>query len=199
MRLEEIYLPATLSAPPMTDDEFAAFCAEHPDLSFEMTAEGELIVMPPTRSLTGIRNAKIVRQLGNCAERDGTGLYSDSSTGFVLPNGARRSPDAAWTPTADIEKLSPESREGFFHLCPPFVIEVRSKSDLLRKLRAKMVEYIENGAKLGWLIDPDTRSVEIYRRGSEPELIESAETIAGEGPVEGFVLELRQVWDPFAK
>jgi Uma2 family endonuclease len=197
--LNEAFLPATLTAPPMTDDAFAAFCAEHPDLLFEMTAEGDLVVMPPTRSLTGARNARVVSRLDLWAEKDGRGIVTDSSTGFVLPNGASRSPDCAWTLKTEIEKLSPQSREGFWHLCPAFVVELRSHSDRLSTLRAKMREYIDNGAKLGWLIDPDTRAVEIYRPGNDPERIEAAESIRGDGPVGGFVLELRSVWDPFAK
>jgi Uma2 family endonuclease len=196
MLLEDAFLPATLTAPPMTDEEFAQFCAEHPDLFFEMTAEGELIVMPPTYSVTGARNSEINKQLGVWAERDSAGITLDSSTGFVLPNGARRSPDASWTPKSEIAKLSPESRNGFWHLCPAFVIELRSNSDRLRVVREKMREYIANGAQLGWLIDPQTRIVEIYRQNREPELLENQESIVGEGPVEGFVLTLRTVWDP---
>lgn len=194
--IEDAFLPARLSAPPMTDEEFAAFCAEHPDLFFEMTADGELIVMPPTRSKTGVQNAEIMGQLRNWARQGADGVVTDSSAGFVLPNGARRSPDAAWTPKSEIAKLSPASREGFWHLCPAFVIELRSKSDRIPMLRAKMREYIENGARLGWLIDPEARAVEIYRPGREPERIEQIDTIAGEGPVEGFTLDLRLVWEP---
>lgn len=182
----------------MTDEEFADFCAQHPDLFFEMTADGELIVMPPTKTLTGARNLKILVQLGNWADRDGRGIATDSSTGFVLPNGARRSPDAAWTSKVEIAQLTRQSREGFWHLCPAFAIELRSQSDRIRTLRAKMTEYIANGAQLAWLIDPETRTVEIYRPAREPEIIENAESVAGEGPVKGFLLDLRPVWDPFA-
>jgi Uma2 family endonuclease len=196
--LEDAFLPATLNAPPMTDEEFMVFCAEHPDLFFEMTAEGELIVMPPTRTLTGARNSEISAQLRNWARTDGRGIATDSSTGFALPNGARRSPDSAWTAKAEIEKLSAKSREGFWHLSPAFAIELRSPTDRLRTLRAKMQEYLENGTQLGWLVDPDTRAVEIYRPGSESQRIENIESINGEGPVEGFVLDLRTVWDPLA-
>jgi Uma2 family endonuclease len=195
--LEDAFLPATLTVPPMTDLEFEAFCAEHPDLFFEMTADGELIVMPPTCTATGIRNARILARLNEWGDRNGGGYVTDTASGFVLPNGARRSPDAAWTPKAEVAKMSPEAREGFWHLCPEFVIELRSKSDRLRMVRAKMQEYAENGAKLGWLLDPQNRSVEIYRPGREVERIENAESISGEGPVEGFVLDLRPVWDPW--
>jgi len=199
MLLEDAFLPATLTAPPMTDEEFAQFCAEHPDLFFEMTAEGELLVMPPTFTLTGAQNAELLGQLRNWTRLDSRGIVGDSSMGFVLPNGARRSPDASWTLKSEILKLSPESRNGFWHLCPAFVIELRSKSDRLRVVREKMREYIANGAQLGWLLDPEARTVEIYRPNREPELLENAESAAGDGPVEGFVLDLRTVWNPLGE
>jgi Uma2 family endonuclease len=182
----------------MTDEEFFAFCEEHPDLFFETTADGELIVMPAPHSLTGVRNSEIGGQLTVWSRGDGRGFVTDSSTGFVLPNGARRSPDAAWTPKSEIAKLPRESREGYWHLCPAFVIELRSQSDRLRVLRQKMREYIDNGAQLGWLIDAEARSVEIYRPNREPELREGIESLSGEPPVAGFTLDLRTVWDPFA-
>ena len=196
--LDEAYLPATLTAPPMTDCEFEAFCSEHPDLSFEMTAEGEIIVMPPTHSLTGRRNSEINFQLESWSRRDRLGMVLDSSAGVVLPNGARRSPDASWTRTEDVRKLPPESREGFWHLCPAFVIELRSKSDRLAAVRAKMQEYIANGAELGWLIDPATKSVTVYRPGRQPETMTGVDSVTGEGPVAGFTLSLSEVWDPLA-
>src|SRR4051812_891791 len=118
--IDESFLPATLSAHPMTDDEFAAFCAEHPDLFFEMTADGEIVVMPPTHSLTGARNNEISRQLGNWARQDGRGAVTASSDGFLLPNGARRSPDAAWTLKSRLKELSSKSFTGFWHLSPDF-------------------------------------------------------------------------------
>jgi len=194
--IDDAFLPATLTARPMTDEEFAAFCAEHPDLFFEMTAEGEIIVMPPTYSLTGVRNSRISGDLYAWAEPDGRGITSDSSTGFVLPNGARRSPDAAWTLKSRIGQLDPASREGFWHLCPDFVIELRSSSDRPRLLRDKMQEYVANGAQLGWLIDPDRRSVAIYRPDAPVETRTDLDSIAGEGPVAGFVLDLSFVWNP---
>ena len=196
--IDDAFLPATLTAHPMTDDEFALFCGEHPDLSFEMTAEGEIIVMPPTYSLTGIRNQEIGAQLRNWARTDGRGLASDSSTGFLLPNGARRSPDAAWTLKARIEQLDPASRERYWHLCPDFVIELKSTSDRLPPLRNKMQEDLANGAQLGWLIDPETRSVTIFRAAREMETLTGVESIAGEGPVAGFILELGAIWNPLA-
>jgi len=194
--IDDAFLPATLTAHPMSDEEFAEFCSEHPDLFFEMTAEGEIIVMPPTYSPTGMRNSRISRKLDAWAETDGRGFTCDSSTGFVLPNGARRSPDAAWTLQGRVNSLPPSSRERFWHLCPDFVIELKSSSDRPRVLKEKMQEYLENGAQLGWLIDPGSRSVAIYRPGSEIEIRTNIDSIEGEGPVAGFVLDLSFVWNP---
>jgi Uma2 family endonuclease len=193
--IDEVWLPATLTAPPMTDEQFAAFCAENPDYFIEMTAEGELLIMPPNFSLTGARNQKIGSRLEIWAERDGRGTVTDASSGFVLPNGARLAPDAAWTLNG---RLPPDLR-GFWHLSPDFVIELRSDTDRLNKLRAKMREWIENGTQLGWLIDPERRVVEIYRPGQEPETLEGSDRIAGEGPVAGFDLDLRRVWEPIVR
>ena len=197
--IDEAFLPATLTAPPMTDEEFAEFCAEHPDLFFEMTAEGVIVVMPPNYSLTGAQNLELLGQLRNWTRMDSRGIAGDSSSGFVLPNGARRSPDACWTSRAKIEQLTDESLRGYWHLCPDFVVELKSRTDRIRALREKMAEWIDNGAQLGWLIDPDKRTAEIYRAGREPELLTEATTIHGEGPVEGFALDLSKVWDPLAK
>ena len=192
------YLPATLTAHPMSDDEFAAFCSEHTDLSFEMSAEGELIVMAPTYSVTGARNHHIDGSLFVWSRSDRRGIGTDSSTLFVLPNGARRSPDASWTLKSRIEQLDPANREKFWHLCPDFVIELKTASDRPKTIHKKMKEYLANGAQLGWLIDPDARTVSIYRPDREVETLANVESIAGEGPVAGFVLDLRAVWDPLA-
>jgi len=194
--IDDAFLPATLTAHPMTDEEFAGFCAEHPDLFFEMTAEGEIIVMPPAYSLTGARNADISSQLGAWADRDGRGIVCDSSTGFALPNGARRSPDAAWILKSRVAQLDPASIEKYWHLCPDFVVELQSSSDRPRILKDKMREWLANGAQLGWLIVPDLGSVSVYRPESQVETLTDIDSIAGEGPVAGFVLDLSLVWNP---
>jgi Uma2 family endonuclease len=194
--IDDAFLPATLTGHPMSDEEFAEFCAEHPDLFFEMTAEGEIIVMPPTYSVTGARNSRNNRHLDAWAERDGRGIACDSSTGFVLPDGARRSPDASWTLKSRIERLDPASRERYWHRCPDFVIELQSSTDRPRVLRNKMREWLANGAQLGWLIDPDSRSVAIYRPDREVETRTDIDSITGEGPVAGLVLDLSFVWNP---
>jgi Uma2 family endonuclease len=196
--IDEAWLPATLTAPPMSDEQFAEFVAEHPDLWFEMTAEGELIVMPPNYNLTGIRNQEIGKQFATWATADGRGVAGDSSMGFVLPNGARRSPDVSWTARAALARLSRSELERYWHLCPDFVIELRSNWDRLPVLRAKMREWIANGAELGWMIDPENRTVEIYRPDREPEVLTDVKSVAGDGPVSGFVLELQRVWDPMS-
>ena len=194
--IDQEHLPAVLTSHPMTDDEFAALCSEHPDLFFEMTAEGELIIMAATFSIPGLRNAEIGAQLRNWAKRDRRGLVSDSSTGFVLPNGARRSPDAAWMLKSRVQQMNPAEREGFWHLCPDFVIELRSPSDRPRVIREKMQEWIANGAALAWLIEPAERAITIYRPGRDPEKLVEIDSLPGEGPVQGFVLELPDIWDP---
>ena len=196
--IDEAYLPATLTVPSMDDQQFAEFCAEHPDLCFEMTAEGELVVMAPNFTLTGARNSAIDFQLHSWAKQNKHGVANDSSTGYVLPNGARRSPDASWVAKSRIRELTTENLESFWHLCPDFVIELKSKSDQPRILRAKMREYLANGAQLGWLIDPGTRTVEVYRARREPQVLAAAQTVSGEGPVQGFVLDLSPVWNPLA-
>jgi Uma2 family endonuclease len=192
------FLPAILSCHPMSDEEFVAFCAEHPDLNFEMTAEGELIVRAPTYSDTGARNSDVAVQLGSWARADRRGIACDSSTGFVLPNGARRSPDASWTLKSRVKQLRKGGRDSFWHLCPDFVIEVRSKNDRMKPLREKMREYVEQGAQLGWLINPNDQTVEIYRSSGEVQKLANVEKLEGEGPVAGFALDLKYVWDPLA-
>jgi Uma2 family endonuclease len=196
--VDEAYLPAILTAQPMTDEEFAELCSEHPDLFFEMSAEGELIIMPPPYSLTGIRQGKVFARLNQWAETDGRGIAGEATTAFVLPDGARRAPDAAWTLKSRVRALDPAMIDRYWHLCPDFVIELRSQTDRLRVLREKMREWLANGAQLAWLIDPETRTVEICRPNREPEVLANPESLAGEGLIDGFVLELRTVWDPLA-
>jgi Uma2 family endonuclease len=194
--IDEAMLPAILTAQPMTDEQFAEFCSEHPDLFFEMSAEGELIVRPPNYTLTTYRHCAILTQLDRWAQIDGRGGVADAAGGFVLPNGARRSPDAAWTMTSRVRALDLKMLERYWHLCPDFVIEVRSPTDRWRALREKMREWIENGAKLAWLIDPESRGVEIYRPDGGVEILTNPESMRGQGLLAGFTLDLRPVWDP---
>jgi Uma2 family endonuclease len=194
--IQESWLPATITHPAMSDAQFAALCGEHPDLFFEMTAEGDLLVMPPTHTVTGLRNMEVGLQLALWNRKDRRGYCTEAASGFVLPNGARRSPDAAWTEKSRVARLTPDLQAGFWHLCPNFVIELRSDTDRLPTLRSKMHEWIANGAELAWLIDPERRVVEVFRPGREPEILAGIDRISGEGPVDGFVLELGPVWRP---
>lgn len=179
----------------LTDERFLELCHDNSELRLEITAKGELIIMGPTASETGRRNANLVFQLCLWSRQEGTGECFDSSAGFTLPNGAKRSPDASWIRRERYEALTEEERERFAPICPDFVVELRSKTDRLAHLQAKMVEYIENGARLGWLLDPAARRVYIYLPGQEAEMLETPETIPGDPAVlPGFILQLREIW-----
>ena len=180
----------------MTDDEFFALCQLNRDLRLERNAEGDIIVMPPTGGETGNRNAEITGQLVIWTKQDGIGAAFDSSTGFKLPNGADRSPDAAWVQKSRLAVLTQEEKEKFLPLCPDFVIELLSPSDELEEVKAKMDEYIENGARLGWLLEPRSRRVYVYRPGESVIMIENTGQISGEPELPGFVLNLREIWEP---
>lgn len=179
----------------MNDDAFFDWCQENDELRIERTSKGEIEIMSPAGWESGSRNSELSRQLGNWAIEDYRGVTSDSSTGYVLPNRAERSPDASWTLKERLREISPESRRKFLPLCPDFVIELRSPSDGLSKLQMKMEEYLSNGASLGWLIDPVNRTVQVYRPSVDPETLVDPKTVKGEGLVEGFVLELGPVFD----
>ena len=179
----------------VTPEQFEALALANPDLRLERTAAGELIVSPPTGGESGSRNLSISTQLGNwCEANENLGEGFDSSTGFILPNGARFSPDASWVSRARWEALTAKERKGFVPLCPDFVVELRSASDSLSTLQTKMREYIDNGARLGWLIDPQNRQVEIYRQQTEVEILINPTELSGEDVLPGFVLNLRRVW-----
>ncbi|WP_017661687.1 Uma2 family endonuclease [Baaleninema simplex] len=189
-----LHLPSELALQ-VTREQFAALAAANRELNLERTAIGELIVNPPTGGESGKRNAKIITQLGVwCEANEMLGEYFDSSTGFELPNGANRSPDASWVLRERWEALTLEQREGFIPLCPDFVIELRSKTDSLKELRAKMQEYMDNGAQLGWLIDPQNKQVEIYRAGQAVEVLENPSMLSGEEVLPRFMLKLQRIW-----
>lgn len=182
--VEEAYLPITLRVPHLSDDQFQHFCEQYADFHLEYTGEGDLIIMPPTDRRTSLRNARIGFHLMGWAQRDGRGEVTESSGGFTLPNGARRSPDAAWSSHARFEVGA----------CPEFVIELLSPTDRPRITRAKMLEWIENGAQLGWMINPAARTVTIFRPGQEPTELANPDSLTADGPVAGFVLPLRDIW-----
>ncbi len=178
-----------------TDEEFAEFCAQNPELRIEMNSEGEMIIMPPVVSEGGRRNFLLTARFGAWVETDGTGVGFDSSTGFTLPNGAKRSPDASWILLARWNAVSDEQKEEFAPICPDFVVELRSKSDRLKTLQSKMEEYLANGAQLGWLIDPLEKKVHIYRRDNPVEILDNPAEISGEPLLTGFTLKLKSILD----
>jgi Uma2 family endonuclease len=180
---------------PMSEAEFFDFCSQNSDLRIERDANGEIIIMPGTGGETGYRNSKLNARLAIWSERDGRGQSFDSSTMYLLPNGAARSPDASWLLKSRIDRLTKKEKRRFPPLCPDFVVELVSPSDRLSKVKAKMREWMENGAALGWLIDPDTRMVYIYRPGQDAEELVNVDHVVGEGPVEGFRLELADIWE----
>lgn len=179
----------------MNDDEFFHFCQLNRDLRIERTSEGDIIVMAPTGGKGGRQNAKLIAKISNWAEQDGTGQVFDSSTEFILPNRAGRAPDVSWVRNERWEALTEKEQEQFPPLCPDFVVELRSKTDRVKTLTAKMEEYVANGAKLGWLIDPHERKVHVYRTGSAPEILDDPETVSGEPLLKDFVLDVRALWD----
>ena len=184
-------MPSTVR---MTDEQFFDFCQINRDLRIERTKIGEIIIMPPTGSETGNRSGNISYQLWAWAKKDKTGITFDSSTGFTFPSGQTLSPDAAWIKLERWNALSPEQREKFAPICPDFVIELRSPSDSLKSLKEKMQEYIQEGVKLGLLIDRKPRKVYIYRPEVPEECLDNPATVSGEPILPGFVLDLSEIW-----
>ncbi|MEH2331059.1 Uma2 family endonuclease [Nostoc sp.] len=178
----------------LTDEQFFNLCQANRDLRFERTATGELIIMPPTGGETGNRNGRLNQQLFNWSDTDLTGIAFDSSTCFKLPNGADRSPDASWIKLERWDALTEEEKQKFPPICPDFVIELLSPSDSLKVAQEKMREYIDNGVRLGWLINRKSWQVEIYRQNQEVEVLESPVTLSGEDVLQGFILSLEAIW-----
>ena len=178
----------------LTDDQFFEFCQLNRDLRIERTATGELEIMPPTGGETGGRNLKLTQQLANWTDEDGTGIAFDSSTGFKLPSGAERSPDAAWIKLDRWNALTSEQQKKFPPITPDFVVELRSESDTISSLQTKMLEWIHNGVRLGWLIDRKHRRVYINRPGIDVECLDNPATVSGEPVLPGFVLDMSKIW-----
>ena len=156
-----------LSGIAMTDELFARICRDNPEIGFELTASGELVVVTPTGSQSGHREAQIIFRLQEWAHFDGTGIVFSSNALFTLPNGAKRMPDAAWIRRGRWDRLSSEAQEGFAPIAPDFIVELRSPSDRVSDLHEKMREYAANGVRLGWLFDPFARDAWVYRPGAE--------------------------------
>jgi Uma2 family endonuclease len=178
----------------LTDDQFFEFCQINRDLRIERTASGELLIMSPTGSETGGSNFRLAVQLGNWTEQDGTGIGFDSSTGFTLPNGATVSPDISWIKLERWNALILQQRTKFAPIAPDFVVELRSKSDTLKDLQNKMQQYMDNGVRLGWLIDRKQRRVYVYRPGVPVQQLDNPETVSGDPELPGFVLNLGRIW-----
>jgi Uma2 family endonuclease len=187
-----------LAVPPdvclrISDEDFGRLCRANPDLRLERTARGELVIMAPAGTESGGRNAKLTTRLGVWAEANGTGEHFDSSTGYTLPNGATKSPDASWIRKERWNALTPEEKESFAPICPDFAVELCSPSDDKKAARDKMREYVSQGLCLGWLIDPFDGTVEIYRPGRPVETLTQPATLSGEDVLPGFVLDLKGI------
>ena len=180
----------------LTREQFFHFCQLNSEVRIELTADGEIAIMPPTGGETGARNMRVGAQVARWADEDGSGVVFDSSTGFELPNGAVRSPDVAWVANARLARLSTEEKRRFLPLCPDFVIELCSPTDSVAEVQQKMEEYRANGARLGWLLDPDRRRVAVYYADGRVEWLERPISIAGDPVLPGFILSLAAIWEP---
>ncbi|VEP18167.1 conserved hypothetical protein [Hyella patelloides LEGE 07179] len=184
-----------LSTEPITDEHFQQLCALNPELKLETNSQGELIIMSPTGSNTGRRNSDLVGQFWYWNKQSKSGVVFDSSTGFTLPNSAKRSPDVSWITIDRWHSLTKEEQEGFAPIAPDFVLELKSPTDSLVTLQKKMEGYINNGVRLGWLINPQSKQVEIYQPGKAKELLEHPNTIANNDILPGLVVELDAIWE----
>ena len=178
----------------LSDDDFYQLCQDNRDLRLERSAKGDVLIMPPTGGETGRRSMRLAGQIDRWAARDGTGVAFDSSTGFALPTGAVRSPDAAWVLGARWEALPAEARERFAPLAPDFVVELRSASDRLPDLQAKMDEYRAAGVRLGWLIDPVDSRVYVYDPSGADRVLDRPTQLSGDPVLPGFMLDLEPIW-----
>ncbi len=182
----------------VTPEQFDQLANYEQEARLELTASGELIIMSPTGGTAGKKNRRLTQQLGNWTDKNRTGEAFDSSTIFILPNGARKSPDASWIKFDRWNKLTQEQQDGFPPIVPDFVIELVSPSDLKNQryqdLQYKMQEYIDNGVKLGWLIEPKSKTVEIYRQDRLPEILDNLQSLSGEDILPGFILDLTNIF-----
>jgi Uma2 family endonuclease len=180
---------------PMSDEDLMRFCAANDIARVEREVDGEILVMSPAGNRTGRRNAAIISALDTWAQKDRRGYVFDSSTGFTLPDGSMRSPDAAWVEATRWNALTKAQQNRFSPICPDFLIELRSQTDDLAQLEAKMVRWLSNGAKLAWLIDPERQVVAVYRSGGQPKLLNQPAILEGSGVVAGFKLALARIWE----
>jgi len=185
-----LQLPLALK---LTDEEFEQIVAVNKELHLELTSQGELVIMSPTGGETGTRNFDLLGQLWFWNRQNNLGKAFDSSTGFKLPNGATRSPDASWIKMERWNILTTQERKKYLPLCPDFAVEIVSQTDDIEDTQAKMREYISNGLRLGWLINPKAKQVEIYRPNQEVEVLNCSTSLSGEDVLPGFVLDLANV------
>jgi len=185
-----LQLPLALK---FTNEEFEQLVAANQELKLELSSSGELVIMSPTGGETGNRNFDLLGQLWFWNRQNNLGKAFDSSTGFKLPNGATRSPDASWIKQERWDALTPKQQKKYLPLCPDFAIELVSESDDLADTQTKMREYIQNGLRLGWLINPQDKQVEIYRPNKEVEVLNSPISLSGEDVLPGFILDLKNV------
>jgi Uma2 family endonuclease len=188
-----IHMPTSY---PLSSDHFYDLCRANPDLRIERNANGDLVFMAPTGGETGIYNAGLISRFVVWNEQTELGFVFDSSTGFHLPNGADRSPDVAWVERERWNRLTPEQREKFPPLAPDFVLELMSPSDRLETTQSKMEEYMENGVRLGWLLNRKDKQVEIYRIGQDKGVLQTPLVLLGEDVLPGFELSLAKFWSP---
>lgn len=194
LQIKPSVTPLAIQLPGMTHQTFIEFCLANRELRIERTATGDIIVTPPAFSDTSHSNGRLIQQLFNWADQDSTGLVFDSSGGFTLPNGATRSPDAAWILLERWQALTPEQQASFAPICPDFVIELRSASDTLKSLQNKMQEYLNNGVRLGFLIDRKGKTVYVYRSNAVVVALENPIAVDGDPELPGFSLTMKQIW-----
>ncbi|MFN7925221.1 MAG: Uma2 family endonuclease [Bryobacteraceae bacterium] len=190
------WLTHSLTGQHLSREEYLELVAANPELRMERSAAGEVTIMPPAFSRTGNQNAALLRQVAVWADADGNGEVFDSSTGFDLPNGSNRSPDVSWVLLSRLDRLTLEERGSYLPLCPDFVAEIRSKSDRLAPLQNKMREYLEDGARLCWLVDPIEKKVHIFRPATAVEVLTEPIRVVGDPELPGLVVDFTRIWHP---
>jgi Uma2 family endonuclease len=178
----------------MSDDAYVSFCDANPGLKIERTAKGEIVIAPSADGESDYRSLEIAGELRAWAKRNGSGKAFGSSVEFLLPNGAALSPDAAWVADDKLARLNKDQRRKFLRLTPDFVAEIMSPSDRLPAAQEKMLEWLENRVSPGWLVDGDARTVYIYRAEQSVEISRGAVTLAADGPLQGFTIDLADLW-----
>jgi Uma2 family endonuclease len=178
----------------LSNEAYRAFCESNPDLRVERNTQGEIVIVPPAGSESSHRSLDVASQLFAWAKKDGCGKAFDSSVQFLLPDGSALSPDAAWVSNESLARCSRQQRKGFLPLAPEFVVEVMSPSDRLKQAKTKMEQWVANGVQLAWLIDGDAETIHIYRTNHAPKTRQGIQQLAGAGPIQGFVIQLRSIW-----